>query len=47
MFSGFNMTTLTDEEFDYYEKWINSTFNYQGLHKDEKLDVGKYESENK
>ena len=47
MFSGFNMTTLTDEEFDYNEKWINSTFNYQGLHKDEKLDVGKYESENK
>lgn len=38
LFSGFNFTTLTDEEFDFYEKWINDNYNYQGLHVDEKID---------
>ncbi len=41
LFSGFNMVTLTDEEFDYCEKWINDNFNYQGLHKDEQIDESK------
>ena len=35
------MDVLTDEEFDYYEKWINSNFNYQGLHKNEEIDEVK------
>ena len=41
LFSGLNMDVLTDEEFDYYEKWINSNFNYQGLHKNEEIDEVK------
>lgn len=38
LFSGLNFETIPDEQFDVYEAWINDTFNYQGLHKDEKLD---------
>lgn len=38
LFSGLNFEVLTEEQFITYEKWINDTFNYQGLHKDEKLD---------
>ena len=38
LFSGLNFETIPDEQFDVYEKWINDNFNYQGLHKDEKLD---------
>lgn len=38
LFSGFNFETISDEQFDVYEEWINNNFNYQGLHKDEKLD---------
>lgn len=38
IFSGFNMTTLSEEEYDKYELWIRNNYNYQGLHKDEKVD---------
>jgi hypothetical protein len=38
LFSGLNMEQLPEDQFTYYESWINSNFNYQGLHKDEKLD---------
>lgn len=38
LFSGLNMETIPDEQYTEYEKWINNTFNYQGLHSDEKLD---------
>ena len=38
LFSGFNMEVLSDEQYDYYEEWINNHFNYQGLHKGEELD---------
>lgn len=39
LFSGLNFDTIPDDQFDEYEKWINNNFNFQGLHKDEKLDV--------
>lgn len=38
LFSGLNFETIPNDQFEVYEKWINNTFNYQGLHKDEKLD---------
>lgn len=38
LFSGLNFEVIPDDQFDVYEKWINNNFNYQGLHKDEKLD---------
>ena len=38
IFSGFNLEVLTTEEYDKYEKWIRDNYNYQGLHKDEKID---------
>lgn len=38
LFSGFNFEVLAEDQFTTYEKWINSLFNYQGLHADEKLE---------
>lgn len=39
MFSGLNFERIkSDEQFDKYQKWIETNFNYQGLMKDEKLD---------
>lgn len=38
IFSGFNLETLNEEEFNTYYKWIHNNYNYQGLHKGEKID---------
>ena len=38
LFSGLNFEVLPEDQFVTYEKWINSLFNYQGLHANEKLD---------
>jgi hypothetical protein len=41
LFSLLNMETISDQQYDVYEKWINANFNYQALHKDEKVDEHK------
>lgn len=38
IFNMENLETLDEESFSKYIAWIDSNYNYQGLHKNEKLD---------
>lgn len=38
LFHSFNLEVLSEEEFITYTTWIDNNYNFQGLHKDEKLD---------
>lgn len=38
IFSGFNLEVISNEQHIKYEEWINNLYNYQGLHKGEKVD---------
>lgn len=38
IFSMWNLETIDEASFDTYEKYITANYNYQGLHKGEKID---------
>lgn len=38
VFSMLNLEVIDEESFLFYDKWIAANYNYQGLHKGEKID---------